>query len=401
MGKKDNYVAYIPVRGGSKSIPLKNIKMLNGKPLVHWTIEAAVDCPAIDKVYVGTDSPAIREKVEEYKQNHPECRERLFSIDRAPHTVTDTASTESAMLDFAGKYDFEHIILVQATSPMLRSQHLAEAIVRFEQEQDDSLLSVVGQKRFIWERTSEGGKPVNYDYKNRPRRQEFNGYMVENGAFYITSKERLLETGCRLSGKIGLYEMEEETYFEIDEPSDWVIIEHLMKKKTVPQVDTSHIKLLAMDCDGCLTDGGMYYSENMGEIKKFSTLDGMGLSFLREAGIKTAIITGENTEIVANRVKKLKINYLRMGVRDKLSILKEMIEEMGITLKEVAYIGDDVNDVDVLRNVGLSFSVPNGVREAREAAQLVVSKQGGSGAVREVCEFIMANRKDGKAGFTS
>jgi N-acylneuraminate cytidylyltransferase len=194
-----------------------------------------------------------------------------------------------------------------------------------------------------------------------------------------------------MSGKIGVYEMDEETYFEIDEPSDWLIIENLMSRKNKKDAAKTHtkIKLFATDCDGCLTDGGMYYSESGDELKKFNTLDGMGFVLLREAGIKTAIITGENTQIVRRRADKLKIDSLHMGVSDKLKVLKEISEEMNITLDEIAYMGDDINDVDVLNQVGLGFSVPNATAKAKDAADVIVSVKGGDGAVREAIEYIL------------
>lgn len=394
MENQDKFVAFIPVRGGSKSIPLKNIKPINGRPLVYWVIDAAVQCAGIDRVYISTDSPVIEQAVEEYKKSNP-LSHKLLCIGRAPHTATDTASTESAMLDFAGKYDFEHIILIQATSPLLTAKHLEEALAIYQDGDKDSLLSVVRQKRFVWEDTPEGARPLNYDYLNRPRRQEFDGYLVENGAFYITKKKFLIESGCRLFGKIGVYEMEEETYFEIDEPSDWLIIENLMSKKSRKEAGKNKkaIKLFATDCDGCLTDGGMYYTETGDELKKFNTLDGMGFGLLREAGIKTAIITGEDTQIVRRRAAKLKIDSLHMGVGDKLKVLKEITQKMGITLDEVAYMGDDINDVEILKSVGLSFSVPNATAPAKEAAGIVVSAKGGDGAVREAIEYILKSRE--------
>lgn len=392
MNQQDKYVAFIPVRGGSKSIPLKNIKPINGKPLVYWVIDAAVTCNSIDKVYVSTDSLEIQKAVEEYKLLNPQS-DKLLCIDRAPHTATDTASTESAMLDFADHYDFEHIILIQATSPLLTSKHLDEAIASYETDGNDSLLSVVRQKRFIWENTPEGGRPVNYDYLNRPRRQEFDGYFNENGAFYITKKNLLLKSSCRISGSIGLYEMEEETYFEIDEPSDWMIIENLMSRTAKKDNKNSKpIKLFVTDCDGCLTDNGMYYSENGDELKKFSTLDGLGFGLLHGAGIASAIITGEDTQLVKRRAEKLKIQHLHMGIKDKLPVLKEIINELGITLDEVAYVGDDINDIEVMKHVGLSFSVPNARIEAKQVADIVVSTKGGEGAVREAIEYVLQSR---------
>ena len=217
------FVAFIPARGGSKSIPLKNIKPIAGKPLIHWTIEAALGCSRIDKVYLSTDSNEIREVAEQIKD------ERLEVIDRDPSTATDTATTESAMFDFAKDHDFDNIILIQATSPLLTSKQLSEAIEKYEKSGAESLLSVVRQKRFIWKQhLPENVHPTNYNVLHRPRRQDFEGFLVENGAFYITNRFSLEQTECRISSDINFYEMPESTYFEIDEPTDWIIVEQLL-----------------------------------------------------------------------------------------------------------------------------------------------------------------------------
>ncbi|NLO09336.1 MAG: acylneuraminate cytidylyltransferase family protein [Clostridiales bacterium] len=220
-----NMVAFIPIRGGSKSIPLKNIRIINGKPLVYWTVLAAHNCSGIDKVYVATDSQKISDTVNSFGF------ENVRVIGRDPENATDTASTESVMLEFAEQYDFDDIILIQATSPLLSAEDLCKGIEEYYKDDVDSVLSVVRQKRFIW--NNQGGyvKPQNYDIFSRPRRQEFDGYLVENGAFYITSKKLLLENRCRISGRIVAVEMNEETYFEIDEISDWLIVEELMKQR--------------------------------------------------------------------------------------------------------------------------------------------------------------------------
>ncbi len=223
----DKTVAFIPVRGGSKSIPLKNIKEIAGRPLVYWTIEAALNADGIDKVYVATDSDKIKDLVNQYQGTNAE---KLCVIDRSAESASDTASTESAMLEFANKYNFENIVLIQATSPLLTSEDIQLGIEKLDKF--DSIISLVEQKRFYWKETHNGiVEPINYDYMHRPRRQEFQGNYVENGAFYITTRKRLLETGCRISGNIGAVIMDESTYFEIDEPSDWIIIEDLLLKK--------------------------------------------------------------------------------------------------------------------------------------------------------------------------
>lgn len=220
--------AFIPVRGGSKSIPLKNIKIINGKPLVYWTVKAACECLYIDTVYVATDSDAIRDAIEAFR-NEQECFKKIEIIGRSEESASDTASTEFAMLEFAGNYDFDNIVLIQATSPLLRAEDLNKGFELFSEENTDSVLSTVRQKRFNWQYDKDGFvKPTNYDVFNRPRRQEYDGYLVENGAFYITSKADLLRTKNRVSGNMKTVEMCEESFFEIDEPSDFVIIEHLM-----------------------------------------------------------------------------------------------------------------------------------------------------------------------------
>lgn len=286
-------VAFIPVRGGSKSIPLKNIKPISGKPLVYWTVKAACGCKYIDKVYVSTDSEKIKETVESFKMGQEAS---LFAkvevIGRSAASASDTASTEFAMLEFAGNYEFDNIVLVQATSPLLQNIDLDRGFEAYNEEGTDSVLSVVHQKRFHWANDEHGfTHPTNYDVFHRPRRQEFDGYLVENGAFYITSKTDLIKYQNRVSGNIKAVEMNEDSFFEIDEPSDWVIIEALMKKNgnTVP-VDRPEIKMFLTDCDGCLTDGGMYYSEQGDELKKFNTRDGMGFALLRQRGICLCVI---------------------------------------------------------------------------------------------------------------
>lgn len=384
-------VAFIPVRGGSKSIPLKNIKPICGKPLVYWTVKAACECRYIDKVYVSTDSEVIRNAVQRFV-GEISGADKIEVIGRSPETATDGASTESAMLEFAEHYIFDNIILVQATSPMLTAGDLNGGYELYATDNTDSVLSVVKQYRFLWKQDKEeNAVPMNYEVFHRPRRQEFDGYLMENGAFYICSRESLLKTGNRLSGNIKAYEMDADTAFEIDEPSDWVIIESLMKKNGLLQdkvSDTKKIKMFLTDCDGCLTDGGMYYSENGDELKKFNTKDGMGLSNIRNKGVVTGIITGENTKIVERRAEKLHINELHQGVTDKLSVVRELAKKYHVSLEEVAYVGDDVNDIPVMEQVGFPCTVNDANSKVKELAAYISSYNGGDGAIRDIIEHL-------------
>ena len=383
-------VAFIPVRGGSKSIPLKNIKPICGKPLVYWTVKAACECKHIDVVYVATDSDKIKEAALKFKEETDVFR-KLQIIGRSAESASDTASTESAMLEFAAKYSFDNIVLVQATSPLLTSDALDKGFELFGRTDTDSVLSVVRQKRFNW-MTDENGiaRPTNYDVFHRPRRQEFDGYLVENGAFYITSKEDLLKTKNRVSGRIRAVEMDEDSFFEIDEPSDWLIIEALMKKKGLDrQPDLQNIKLVLTDCDGCLTDGGMYYSENGDELNKFNTRDGMAFSILRKCGYLTGIVTGENVELNRHRADKLKLDFYVPGCRNKLEAVRKLCKENNLELSNVLYIGDDINDEELLKAAGYSCCPADAVEKVKRVVNYVSLKEGGAGVVRDIADNVL------------
>lgn len=149
------------------------------------------------------------------------------------------------------------------------------------------------------------------------------------------------------------------------------------------------IRLFATDVDGVLTDAGMYYGESGDEWKKFNTRDGMGIKLLQKAGIVTAIVTQERTKLVARRAEKLTISELHQGVMDKLSCMREMAARHGLTLGQVAYIGDDVNDLEALKAVGFSATPADGMPQIVAAVDYICRKKGGEGAVREIIEMIL------------
>ncbi|MBC8227375.1 MAG: acylneuraminate cytidylyltransferase family protein [Gammaproteobacteria bacterium] len=214
-------IALIPLRGGSKSIIDKNIKIISGKPLCAWTLLSASYSKMIDEVYVSTDSSKIKSVVEDLNLG-------VKIIDRPKELASDTASTESVMLHFLEQVEFDNLVTIQATSPLLTSDDLDQAIDAFFLNSYDSLLSVVRSKRFFWD---DAGFPINYSPSQRPRRQDFKGTLMENGAFYITKNSLLSIERCRLGGTIGFYEMTEKAAIEIDELSDWKIVSELLYER--------------------------------------------------------------------------------------------------------------------------------------------------------------------------
>ena len=174
-------IAFIPVRCGSKSIAFKNIKEFCGKPLVYWNLEALQNSQNINEIFVATDCEEIKEIVNSFKLS------KVKVYIREAENASDTASTESVMLEFINKQDFKDndlFFLVQATSPLTQTKDFDEALEKLKIENADSLLTCVRTKRFFWDNNSN---PINYNFRNRPRRQDFDGLLMENGAFYINT----------------------------------------------------------------------------------------------------------------------------------------------------------------------------------------------------------------------
>jgi YrbI family 3-deoxy-D-manno-octulosonate 8-phosphate phosphatase len=379
---------FIPARGGSKSIPLKNLAPLAGRPLLYWVARACSDSARVREIFIASDSAEIRECVDSLRLP------RVQAIDRSVSGATDTASSEAPLLEFAETHPADHIALVQATSPLLTAQHVTEAVEKYFASGADSLVTLVRTKRFLWEEKDDLVLPVNYDPARRPRRQEWGGQLVENGAIYITSRERLLATRCRLSGRIAVYLMPEETYFEIDEPSDWAIVENLLiaNQRQGPALASvaGKLKLLCIDVDGTLTDGGMYYTDAGETMKRFNTRDAMGMSRLRKRGIALAIVTAEDSQIVQARARKIGVEHVYIGISDKRALLEELLGKLGLTWEQVAYVGDDLNDLEAMRAAGFSACPSDSAGEIVRHAHYVCRKAGGKGAVREVCDLIEA-----------
>lgn len=379
-------VAFIPVRGGSQSIPLKNIKEINGQPLIYWTLISLENAKSIDQVVVATDSTAIKNCVQNFKFK------KVVIYDRDPANAQNTSSTESVMLEYISKSKLkgtDNFVLVQATNPFTTSEDFDSALAQFKKARlAKSLLSVVRTKRFFW---TTKNKPMNYNPMKRPRRQDYEGLLMENGAFYISAVKDITKSGNRLSKPVMTYEMPEYSGFEIDEPDDWTIVEKFLKKYrgNLKNKNYSDIKLLLSDVDGVLTDAGMYYSENGDELKKFNTYDGMGFQLIQKLGIKVGILTKEDRQLNRARAKKLKLDFDFHGVHEKLSRLDELLKELKLNYSQVAYVGDDVNDIEVLKKVGFAFCPSSSIPEVLQLENVhVLNKAGGEGAIREVYNLI-------------
>ncbi len=149
------------------------------------------------------------------------------------------------------------------------------------------------------------------------------------------------------------------------------------------------IKLLAFDVDGVLTSGQLFYTSQGQEIKAFNILDGLGIQLLHDHGIKTAIITGRESEMVAQRASELNISHVFQGCQDKLSTMQELLDNSCLEFADIAYVGDDLPDIPLIRQAGLGVTVPNGHLFVKKYADWCTLTSGGNGAVREVCDLIL------------
>lgn len=152
----------------------------------------------------------------------------------------------------------------------------------------------------------------------------------------------------------------------------------------------SQVKLLALDVDGVLTDGGLYYTETGEVLRKFNIKDGQGIKLVKQAGIEVAIITAKSAASTLQRAKDLGINHTYLGIEDKLSTLKILCDKLKISLAQVAYVGDDINDLEVLQAVGCPLTVADAMPTNQNLAIYVTKLAGGQGAVREICEMLIA-----------
>lgn len=379
-------IGFIPLRKGSKGIPNKNKRKMVGRPLYTWVLGEAL-FSNLDEVYVYTDDQDIIDFIA--KEYH--WTNKVKALLRSDESATDTASTEFAILEFCDKinYNFDAFCLLQATSPFTKRDDINACLSKLEKDYD-SALTVVNTHRFLW---NADGTPINYNPQARPRRQDFEGLLVENGAVYTTTKTALQETKNRLGNKVAVVKMPEESLLEIDSENDWIAVEHLLIERQKRAKESAKITHVVLDVDGVFTDGTITYTKDGEHTKNFDMRDGMGLEIMRQFNIEVMIMTSEQSELVAKRMQKLKIKKVYLGVKDKYSLLQNILQEQNLSINNFAYLGDDVNDLTNICSVGWSLAPNNATDIVKQNADIVLSKNSGAGAIREACQFIMNYNK--------
>lgn len=364
--------AIIPARGGSKGIPRKNIKYLCGKPLIYWTIAAALKSKHITKVFVSTDDQEIANISEDYGAD---------IIMRPEEISGDTATSESAILHALDYIELREInlpeitVFLQCTAPLILPEDIDGTIAKMKSKKADSALTVAPFHYFLW---NKQGKGINHNKHKRVLRQQNDSQFIETGSVYAFKTELFREKEHRFFGKTAVNVVAEERCFEIDEPADLKVAEVLLRNQK--QKFDANPEALVLDFDGVFTDNKVIVDEKGKESVICNRSDGMALNQLN---IPVLVITSERNKAVKRRCEKLKLTCL--ATDHKLSVLKTAL--IGYDLKNVVYVGNDVNDSECLKKC-YGIVPADAEKEVLPYADYVLESKGGEGAIKEVANLI-------------
>ena len=388
-----NSCAIIPARGGSKGIPRKNIKLLCGKPLIVWTIEAALAAQSVKRVVVSTDDGEIADVSR---------RSGSEVVIRPPEISGDLASSESALLHVLEtlqeleNYQPEAVAFLQCTSPLTVPDDIDGTLHLVLDGGFDSAVTMASFHYFIWRENVHGCmEGVNHTVTHRLLRQQREPQYLEVGAVYAMRTAGFLEHKTRFFGRIGKYVIPASRAFEIDEPDDWKLAEILMR--ITGRVDRASdlsqrlakVQAVVTDFDGVLTDNRVHIDQDGRESVVCSRADGWGISRLQEAGVVVACISTEENPVVQARCTKLKIPC-KHGQRDKLSVLKDFLNEHSIPAEQCMYIGNDTNDRACLEYAGIAVVPRDAAPQVTLLADWQTQAAGGKGVLREVAARMLA-----------
>jgi YrbI family 3-deoxy-D-manno-octulosonate 8-phosphate phosphatase len=352
---------------------------VGGVPLVARAVRACLRAESVDEVVVSTDHAGIAEAA-------AQAGARI--VDRPAELSGATASSESAVLHALDSIDEEPevVVLVQCTSAFIDPEDLSAAVRKVLDGEADAVFSGMPTHEFLWTTTGEG---INHDPARRPRRQDLEAQFRETGAFYVMRTAGLRENGHRFFGEISVQTVPSRHAVEVDTPEDLEIVRALAPFVDAPEpID---VDAVITDFDGVHTDDRAYVDSDGREMVLVSRSDGMGVALLRRSGVKVLVMSTEHNPVVAARARKLGVPVLQ-GLADKRTVLRDWLTIEGLDPARVAYVGNDVNDLGPMAEVGWPVAVPDAHPRVRAAARVVLSKMGGDGAVRELCDRVVAAR---------
>lgn len=384
-------VVVIPARGGSRGIPRKNLERVAGRSLVARAVRSALGA-GVGPVVVSTDDEEIAVEA---------ARHGARVVRRPSGLATDTAGSEGVVLHVLDQLDAHGevlppvTVLVQATSPFLDPLDLAVAVHRVADDAADVVLAATEDHSFRWTHDADGvASPVGHDASHRPRRQDLPPQLRETGAFYAMRTAGLREHRNRFFGRIALHEVRGLTSMEVDTPADLAharaIAAHLLDPSSAPHLD---VDAIVTDFDGVHTDDRASVTSDGTEHVRVHRGDGLGVARVRRAGVPFLVLSTERDGVVATRARKLGVDVVH-GSDDKAGDLLAWLAAHDLDPARVVYVGNDVNDLAPMSLVGWPVAVADAHPEVRAAARHVLTRAGGEGAVREVCDLVLAARDE-------
>lgn len=383
-------LAIIPARGGSKGIPRKNVLPLFGKPLIAYTIEAALNAEHVQRVVVSTDD----EEIAQVSRAHG-----AEVIMRPEALASDTARSEDALLHVLDHleqhegYVPDLLAFLQCTSPLTSSDDIDGTVHQLQAQGADTALTVVPFHYFLWRPDKDvGADGINHDKSFRLMRQQREPEYLETGSVYVMKVPQFRDVRFRFFGRTAMHEIPVEHWHEIDEPADFRIAEDRMRRlKGQPEKVAglpAHVRALVMDFDGVHTDDRVFVSTAGEESVACSRSDGMGIEMLRKAGLAMTVLSKERNKVVAARCEKLQIDCAH-GVEAKLPLMQAWLKGRGIALEDTIYVGNDVNDLECMAAVGCAIAPADAHPSALAAADITLTRPGGRGALRELADMLL------------
>ena len=397
-------LALIPARGGSKSIPRKNIKPFAGHPLIAYSVAAGLQAESVTRVMVSTDDEEIAAIAREYGADVPFLRPAKFAQDATPDLPVFTHAL--AWLEEHEGYRPDLVVQLRPTTPVRPPDLIDRAVALMLQHPEaDSVRGVVpsGQNPYKMWRIADNGQmmpllelPDVAEPYNAPRQSLPSTYWQTGHIDVI--RPRVFARGS-MSGKVILPVVLDPVYtVDLDTPLDWMWAEWLVRHVGMPMIWPGRqprpmprrIRLVVLDFDGTLTDDRVWVDETGRETVAAHRGDGFGIARLREAGVEVVILSRETNPVVSARAHKLRVPVFQ-SVTDKAAAMRALLEKYAIPAGETVFVGNDVNDLPAFREAGWAVAVSDAHPDVRRAADWVLSKPGGHGAVRELCDLILDN----------
>lgn len=406
MVRRLEVLAIIPARGGSKSIPRKNIRNFAGYPLLVWSISAAKESKYVTRVIVSTDDEKMARVARKFGAETPFLRPSKYAQDNS--TDLSTFVHVLKWLDRHEGYKPDVVVQLRPTSP-IRPRGLVDKAVKIllAHPDADSVRGVVpaGQNPHkMWRLTGERSpmkslldvEGIDEPY-NAPR-QILPPVHWQTGHIDAIRSATILKG--LMSGK-NIYPIVIDPSFtaDIDNLRDWERYEHVvttagldmvwpgLPKRPLPK----RVRLLVLDFDGVMTDNRVWVDGQGTETVAVDRSDGLGIARLKAAGVEVLVLSSEANPVVAARCRKLNLAW-KQGLKDKAAALQAALASRKLDLSEVVYVGNDINDLDCFSLVGCAVTVADAASEVLQAADVILSRAGGHGAVRELCDVLIRQK---------